>query len=97
MHDDTSAGHALARPPVALPPVTVHQSPEPAAQPEAADLPLGAARRRGLLREGDRVQLTDPKGRKHTVTLAPGKEFHTHKGILQHDDPSAGYALPWPR
>ena len=86
LHDDTSAGYALTWPPVALPPVTVHQSPEPAAQPEAAALPLGAARRRGLLREGDRVQLTDPKGRKHTVTLAPGKEFHTHKGILQHDD-----------
>jgi tRNA (adenine57-N1/adenine58-N1)-methyltransferase len=35
---------------------------------------------------GDRVQLTDPKGRMHTLVLAPGKEFHTHRGILAHDD-----------
>ena len=32
------------------------------------------------------MQLTDPKGRMHTVTLAVGKQFHTHKGILSHDD-----------
>jgi tRNA (adenine57-N1/adenine58-N1)-methyltransferase len=31
------------------------------------------------------VQLTDPKGRMHTITLEPGKQFHTHKGILDHD------------
>jgi tRNA (adenine57-N1/adenine58-N1)-methyltransferase len=31
------------------------------------------------------VQLTDPKGRMHTITLAAGKQFHTHKGILEHD------------
>jgi tRNA (adenine57-N1/adenine58-N1)-methyltransferase len=31
------------------------------------------------------VQLTDPKGRMHTITLTPGKSFHTHKGILEHD------------
>jgi tRNA (adenine57-N1/adenine58-N1)-methyltransferase len=31
------------------------------------------------------VQLTDPKGRMHTITLAPGKQFHTHTGILEHD------------
>jgi tRNA (adenine57-N1/adenine58-N1)-methyltransferase len=31
------------------------------------------------------VQLTDPKGRMHTITLAEGKQFHTHKGILDHD------------
>ncbi|HEX2903700.1 MAG TPA: tRNA (adenine-N1)-methyltransferase [Jatrophihabitans sp.] len=35
---------------------------------------------------GDRVQLTDPKGRLHTVTLEPGKEFHTHRGAIKHDD-----------
>jgi tRNA (adenine57-N1/adenine58-N1)-methyltransferase len=32
------------------------------------------------------VQLTDPKGRVHTITLAPGKIFHTHRGGLPHDD-----------
>jgi tRNA (adenine57-N1/adenine58-N1)-methyltransferase len=35
---------------------------------------------------GDRVQLTDPKGRLHTVVLVPGKVFHTHRGGLAHDD-----------
>lgn len=34
---------------------------------------------------GDRVQLTDPKGRLHTVTLASGKQFHTHRGAIEHD------------
>jgi tRNA (adenine57-N1/adenine58-N1)-methyltransferase len=34
---------------------------------------------------GDQVQLTDPKGRMHTITLEAGKQFHTHKGILEHD------------
>ena len=32
----------------------------------------GADVRRGPLRVGDRVQLTDPRGRLHTITLAPG-------------------------
>ena len=45
----------------------------------------GAARRRGPLRPGDQVQLTDPKGRMHTITLEEGRSFHTHKGILEHD------------
>ncbi len=45
----------------------------------------GASRRRGPLRAGDQVQLTDPKGRMHTITLQAGKQFHTHKGILHHD------------
>jgi tRNA (adenine57-N1/adenine58-N1)-methyltransferase len=31
------------------------------------------------------VQLTDPKGRMHTITLEAGRQFHTHKGILEHD------------
>jgi tRNA (adenine57-N1/adenine58-N1)-methyltransferase catalytic subunit len=35
---------------------------------------------------GDRVQLTDPKGRLHTVVLEPGKAFHTHRGAIAHDD-----------
>jgi hypothetical protein len=35
---------------------------------------------------GDRVQLTDPKGRLHTIVLAQGKVFHTHRGALPHDD-----------
>lgn len=35
---------------------------------------------------GDRVQLTDTKGKLHTVTLEEGKLFHTHKGAIAHDD-----------
>jgi tRNA (adenine57-N1/adenine58-N1)-methyltransferase len=46
----------------------------------------GAERGRGPLGAGDLVQLTDPKGRMHTITLASGKEFHTHRGILSHDE-----------
>ncbi|GAA0443622.1 tRNA (adenine57-N1/adenine58-N1)-methyltransferase [Actinoplanes campanulatus] len=41
---------------------------------------------RGPFRAGDRVQLTDPKGRMHTIVLEPGKAFHTHRGALEHDD-----------
>jgi tRNA (adenine57-N1/adenine58-N1)-methyltransferase len=48
--------------------------------------PTGAAHRRGRFAPGDRVQLTDPKGRMHTITLVTGKEFHTHKGSIQHDE-----------
>ncbi len=46
---------------------------------------LGADLRRGPFREGERVQLTDPKGRMNTIVLAAGKQFHTHRGFLQHD------------
>ncbi|MCU1594062.1 MAG: tRNA (adenine-N1)-methyltransferase [Frankiales bacterium] len=31
------------------------------------------------------MQLTDPKGRMHTITLEVDKQFHTHKGILDHN------------
>lgn len=34
---------------------------------------------------GDRVQLTDAKGRHYTMILNPGAEFHTHRGALLHD------------
>lgn len=39
----------------------------------------------GPFRQGDRVQLTDPKGRMHTITLTPAKVFHTAKGAIEHD------------
>lgn len=42
--------------------------------------------RGGPFRAGDRVQLTDPKGRHYTVTLEAGAEYHTHRGGLRHDD-----------
>ncbi len=42
-------------------------------------------RRTGPFAVGDRVQLTDPKGRHYTMVLAPGGEFHTHRGAIAHD------------
>ena len=48
--------------------------------------PTGAEHRRGPFRPGDRVQLTDPKGRLHTITLSPGREFHTHHGRFAHNE-----------
>ncbi|MHB1594498.1 MAG: tRNA (adenine-N1)-methyltransferase [Streptosporangiaceae bacterium] len=40
----------------------------------------------GPLRPGDQVQLTDEKGRRHRVVLAAGRQFHTHRGSIAHDD-----------
>ena len=34
---------------------------------------------------GERVQLTDAKGRHYTMVLAEGAEFHTHRGAIPHD------------
>jgi tRNA (adenine57-N1/adenine58-N1)-methyltransferase len=34
---------------------------------------------------GDRVQLTDAKGRHYTMVLTTGAEFHTHRGAIAHD------------
>jgi tRNA (adenine57-N1/adenine58-N1)-methyltransferase len=42
-------------------------------------------RARGAFAVGDRVQLTGPKARLHTITLTPGEVFHTHRGGLEHD------------
>ncbi len=44
------------------------------------------SRASGPFQPGDRVQITDPKGRRHTVLLEPGALFHTHRGALAHDD-----------
>jgi tRNA (adenine57-N1/adenine58-N1)-methyltransferase len=40
----------------------------------------------GVFSVGDRAQLTDAKGKLHTVTLAPGAQWHTHKGWIEHGD-----------
>ncbi|MFD3811129.1 tRNA (adenine-N1)-methyltransferase [Rhodococcus sp. NPDC058639] len=45
----------------------------------------GGLGRSGPFQVGDRVQLTDAKGRKYTVVLEEGKEFHTHRGGIVHD------------
>ncbi|WP_226435976.1 tRNA (adenine-N1)-methyltransferase [Rhodococcus yananensis] len=46
---------------------------------------VGGLGRSGPFEVGDRVQLTDAKGRKYTVVLEAGKEFHTHRGGIVHD------------
>jgi len=39
----------------------------------------------GPFRIGDRVQLTDEKGKLYSINLALGGQFHTHKGWLEHE------------
>jgi tRNA (adenine57-N1/adenine58-N1)-methyltransferase len=56
-------------------------TPGPEVTPEPPPEPVA-----GAFVVGDRVQLTDPKGRLHTVVLEPGKQFHTHRGAISHDD-----------
>jgi tRNA (adenine57-N1/adenine58-N1)-methyltransferase catalytic subunit len=40
----------------------------------------------GPLQAGERVTLSDPKGRRHSVLLAEGGTFHTTKGGVSHDE-----------
>jgi tRNA (adenine57-N1/adenine58-N1)-methyltransferase len=44
------------------------------------------ARTPGYFAAGDRIQLTDPKGKLYSFTITPGKEWHTHKGWIVHDE-----------
>ncbi len=44
------------------------------------------SRRSSLFQAGDRVQLTDAKGKMHTITLQPNNEWHTHKGWIEHNN-----------
>lgn len=53
--------------------------------PAGAPRPIGAHMRTGPLKAGQRVQLTDYKGRRSTITLAEGGQWHTHQGVLHHD------------
>jgi tRNA (adenine57-N1/adenine58-N1)-methyltransferase catalytic subunit len=39
-----------------------------------------------IFKVGDRVQLTDAKGKLHSITLQPNQEWHTHNGWLSHND-----------
>lgn len=40
----------------------------------------------GPFQPGDRLQLTDPKRRHATIVLETGGAYHTHKGMIHHDD-----------
>jgi tRNA (adenine57-N1/adenine58-N1)-methyltransferase len=71
--------------------VDTHQEPAETVITDALPLPEQASEESpqpvpGAFVVGDRVQLTDPKGRLHTVVLEPGKQFHTHRGAIAHDD-----------
>jgi tRNA (adenine57-N1/adenine58-N1)-methyltransferase len=47
---------------------------------------VGADGDRSLLGAGDRVLLVDAKERRYLITLRAGASFHTHVGIIDHDD-----------
>ena len=42
--------------------------------------------RRGPFEAGELIALTDPKGRRHSIVLSAGGQFHTAKGPVNHDD-----------
>lgn len=46
--------------------------------------PRGVSKR--VFTAGDRVQLSDAKGRLHSITLQEGGAFFTHKGAIPHDE-----------
>ena len=56
----------------------------PGTPPEPADEERGPARS-GPFLPGDRVQLTDPKGRHFSLVLERGRSYHTHRGAIDHD------------
>ena len=45
--------------------------------------------RTGPLAAGERVTMTDPKGRRHSVLLAAGGTFHTTRGGISHGSGAA--------
>lgn len=60
----------------------MNETPENAAAPA----PIGQQNRRGPLKEGDRVQVRDPKGRFHQIILVRGGKFQSNRGEFLHDD-----------
>ncbi|GAA1169818.1 tRNA (adenine57-N1/adenine58-N1)-methyltransferase [Nesterenkonia xinjiangensis] len=58
---------------------------DPAASVTEGRGPVGVHMRKGPLQAGQRVQLTDRRGRPSTITLQRGGEWHTHQGVLRHD------------
>jgi tRNA (adenine57-N1/adenine58-N1)-methyltransferase catalytic subunit len=47
---------------------------------------VGEPTGRRALAEGERVLLIDTKSRRYLLTLVSGRSFHTHAGIVAHDD-----------
>jgi tRNA (adenine57-N1/adenine58-N1)-methyltransferase catalytic subunit len=58
-------------------PSTDHDGAPPAPVLPGTDAPLGA---------GELVVLTDRKRRRYLVTLTPGDQWHSHAGMVDHDD-----------
>lgn len=46
---------------------------------------MSTGMRTGDLAAGERITLTDQKGRRHNIVLRPGAVFHTTKGAIAHD------------
>jgi tRNA (adenine57-N1/adenine58-N1)-methyltransferase catalytic subunit len=67
-------------------PMSASEEDSPASRPmSASEEDSPASRPTGPFVIGDRVQLTDAKGRHYTMILTPGGEFHTHRGAIEHD------------
>jgi tRNA (adenine57-N1/adenine58-N1)-methyltransferase len=47
---------------------------------------VGSSEDRSILGAGERVLLVDAKDRRYLITLRAGASFHTHVGIVDHDD-----------
>jgi tRNA (adenine57-N1/adenine58-N1)-methyltransferase catalytic subunit len=47
---------------------------------------VGPDEDRSILRPGERILLVDAKERRYLITLRPAATFHTHVGIVAHDD-----------
>jgi tRNA (adenine57-N1/adenine58-N1)-methyltransferase len=41
---------------------------------------------KSIIHEGDLIQLVGPREKTFILTIVAGGEFHTHKGIIRHDD-----------
>lgn len=59
----------------------------PAADPPtSADPPTPGGRPGPTLRDGERVVMVDSRDRRYMVRLRAGSEFHTHAGVVAHDE-----------
>ena len=52
----------------------------------SGDLGPGSAPDNETLVAGDRIVMIDSRQRRYLLELTPGKEFHTHAGVVPHDD-----------
>ena len=39
-----------------------------------------------ILKEGDQIVMIDSRQRRYLINLTLGKEFHTHAGVVAHND-----------